>query len=293
MSWSSEPRSGGKSKPRSGDILRALRGLLPFLFLLLLLFLLLALPGFAQQRPLMTEDARIIPTGSVFTEAGIAYMSRVRFPVSGIGGNQFSLFVNGFHVGLGPRAEFQIGGVLHNFVQVRENGSGSRNDWGDFSISTKLKLLDETGPLPVVSFRPTVVLPNTNNDKGLGTDGTHFFGTILIGKTMGPAFLHGNIGLGILDDAVRAAAQQDVLTYGVAAVLPVTARISLAGEWNGRNNPQDHPTPGGEDRGELRFGAQIRAAGVRWDIGGIAGLTRLDARAGVVFGMTKEFQLWK
>jgi hypothetical protein len=101
-------------------------------------------------------------------------MNRVRFPISGIGGNQFSLFANGLHVGLGPRAEFQIGGVLHNFVQVREKGSGSRNDWGDFSISTKLKLVEERGVLPVVSFRPTVVLPNTNNDKGLGTDGTHF-----------------------------------------------------------------------------------------------------------------------
>jgi hypothetical protein len=256
-----------------------------------LLFVTTAAMG--QQRPLITEDPRTIPMGSVFTEAGIAYLNRARFPVSGLEGNQFSLFVNGLHVGVGPRAEFQMGGVLHNFVKVRDGGSGSRNDWGDFWISTKLKLLEERGPLPVISFRPIVVLPNTNNDKGLGTDGTHFFGTILTGKTVGPAFLFGNIGLGILDDAVRAAAQQDVLTYGVAAVLPLTSRLNLAGEWNGRRNPQDNPTPGGEDRGEVRLGAQIRAAGIRWDLGVVAGLTRLDPRAGVVFGMTKEFQLWK
>ena len=37
----------------------------------------------------------------------------------------------------------------------------------------------------------------------------------------------------------------------------------------------------------------IRAAGARWDIGAMAGLTRLDPRAGVVFGLTKEFRLWK
>lgn len=257
------------------------------------LLTLLAPCAFAQQRPLLTEDPRIIPTGSVFTEAGIAYLNRARFPVSGLGGNQFSLFVNGFHVGVGPRAEFQIGGVLHNFLEVRENGAGRRNDWGDFWVSTKLNLLRENGALPFISFRPTVVLPNTNNDKGLGTDGTHFFGAILAGKTVGKAFLFGNIGLGILDDAVRAAAQQDVLTYGIAAILPVTSRLSLAGEWNGRENPQDNPTPGGEDRGEVRLGAQIRAGGVRWDVGATAGLTRLDHRAGVVFGMTKEFQLWK
>lgn len=272
-------------KPRSYRWSRGVASLVVLVFI--------AIPVAAQQRPLITEDPRIIPTGSIFTEAGFAYLNRARFPVSGLGGNQVSLLVNGLHVGLGPRAEFQIGGVLHNFVQVRENGSGWRNDWGDSSISTKLKLLEETRARPIISFRPTVVLPNTNNEKGLGTDGTHFFGSLLVGKTVGPSFVFGNIGLGILDDAVRAAAQQDVLTYGLAAVLPITGRFSLAAEWNGRENPQENPTPGGEDRGEMRWGAQIRAFGVRWDIGGTAGLTRLDPRAGVVFGFTKEFRLWK
>jgi hypothetical protein len=136
-------------------------------------------------------------------------------------------------------------------------------------------------------------LPNTNNDKGLGTDGTHFFGNVLLGKTVGPAFVFGNFGLGILDDSVRPAAQQDVLTYGVAAAFPVNARFSVLAEWNGWENPQDHPSPGGEDRGQIRLGAQIRTSGFRWDIGAAAGLTRQDPSLGLIFGLTKEFQLWK
>src|SRR5216117_1349488 len=126
--------------------------------ILLLSFLWLLSPAFAQQRPLQTEDPRLIATGSFVMESGFGYLQRVRFPLSGLGGDEFNAFVNGLNFGLGPRAEFQINGVVHNFLHVHENGSGWRNDWGDISLSTKIKLVDETPVLPVVSFRPTVVL---------------------------------------------------------------------------------------------------------------------------------------
>jgi hypothetical protein len=247
----------------------------------------------AQQRPLLTEDPRIIATGAFITEAGFGYFRRARFPVSGLGGEQFSALVNGLNFGLGPRAEFQINGVVQNFLRVHENGSGWRNDWGDISLATKIKIVDETPVLPVVSFRPAVVLPNSDDARGIGDNSMQFFGNILAGKNLGPSFFYGNIGLGILTDTVRVRAQQDVLTYGLAAVLPLSPRISLLSEWNGRDNPQKRPTPGSEDRSQVRLGVQVRASGVRWDIGATAGLTRLDPRAGVVFGLTKEFRLWK
>ena len=91
-----------------------------------------------------------------------------------------------------------------------------------------------------------------NNDKGLGTDGTHFFGSLLFGKRSAAAFLFGNVGLGILDDAVRAAAQQDVLTYGIAGVVSRSrSRFSVPAESNGWENPQNNPRPGA--RTEVRF----------------------------------------
>jgi len=241
----------------------------------------------------MTEDPRLIATGSFITEAGFGYFRRARFPVSRLGGDQFSVLVNGLNFGLGPRAEFQINGVVQNFLRVHENGSGWRNDWGDISLSTKIKIVDETPVLPVVSFRPTVVLPNTDDARGIGSNSMQFFGNILAGKNIGPSFLYGNIGLGILTDTVSVRAQQDVLAYGIAAVLPISSRISLLSEWSGLDNPREHPTPGGEDRSQVRLGVQVRASGVRWDVGATAGLTRLDPRTGVVFGLTKEFRLWK
>jgi hypothetical protein len=248
--------------------------------------------AYAQQRPLLTEDPRTIAEGAVVSELGFAYAHRARFPVSGLGGNQFSFLVNGIHIGLGSRAQFQIAGVVHNFVRVTENGSGQRNDWGDFSLSTKMKIVDESRFRPIVSFRPTVSLPNTNNEKGLGTDGTHFYGNILVGKTVRRVYVFGNIGLGILDDSVTPAAQQDVLTYGMAVSIPAASRVTVLSEWNGVHNPQISPSPGGESRGQVRLGVQITGAGLRWDVGVTAGTTDLDHKAGVVVGFTKEMQLW-
>jgi hypothetical protein len=203
------------------------------------------------------------------------------------------LLPNALHIGFGDRAQFQIGGVAHNFVRLRSPETGWRNDWGDFFLSTKMMIVDESPVRPIISFRPTIVLPNTNNEKGLGTDGTHFFAAILAGKHAGPFYLFGNVGLGILDDAVRAAAQQDVLTFGLAISLPVSQSINLLGEWNGHRNPQSNPSPGGESRGQARIGLQWRKFGVRWDAGLTAGTTDLDHEAGVVVGFTRELQLWR
>lgn len=244
----------------------------------------------AQQRPLVTEDPRLIPNGSFVMESGFGYAHNAQFPLSGLRGDQYSAFANGLNFSLGPRAEFQINGVMQNFVKA---GDSWRNDWGDWSLSTKIRLVPETHVLPVISFRPTMVLPNTNDSRGIGTNSTQVFGSLLVGKSVGSAFVFGNAGIGILTDTVQVRAQQDVFTYGLAGVLPVSPRVSLLSEWNGRKNPRGNPSPGTESRAEVRVGMQIRTGGVRWDVAGTRGLTSVDPRGGVVFGLTKEFRLWK
>ncbi len=245
---------------------------------------------FAQQRPLLTEDPRLIPNGAFVMESGFGYARKAQFPLSGLKGDEYSLFVNGLNFSLGPRAEFQVNGTIQNFVKA---GAEWRNDWGDWSLSTKIRLLPETHALPVISFRPTVTLPNSNDSRGIGTNSTNVFGSFLVGKSAGPAFVFGNVGVGILTDTVHVRAQQDVLTYGLASVLPISTRFSLLSEWNGWKNPRQGPSPGTESRSQVRFGMQIRTGTVRWDVAGTAGVTHLDPRGGVVFGLTKEFRLWK
>ena len=255
-----------------------------------ILFLLSALAS-AQQRPLLTEDPRLIAEGMVVTELGFGYQHQARFPVSGLSGDLYSLLENGLHFGVGKRAEFQMTGVIHNYVNLE--GGGTLNDWGDLSLSTKLRLVDEGGSRPAISFRPTIVLPNSSQTKGVGTDGTHFFGNLLFGKTAGPGYFFGSMGLGILDDPLRGGAQHDFLTYGIAATVPVGSRLSVLTEWNGRHNFTSFPSAGGESRGQVRLGTQIKAGGIRWDAAVTAGTTYWDHKVGFVAGMSKEFQLWR
>jgi len=255
------------------------------------LVLLFATYSLAQQRPLLTEDPRLIPEGAFVTELGFSYQHEARFPVSGLTGDLYSLLENGLHFGLGKRAEFQMTGVIQYYLDV--DGGGSRNDWGDLAMSTKIKLVDEGHTRPAISFRPTVVLPNSNQTKGIGLDGTDFFGNLLFGKTAGPAYIFGNIGLGILDDPIHVAAQHDFLTYGIAASIPANSRISILGEWNGRHSFISFPSAGGESRGQVRLGAQIKAGGMRFDAAATAGTTDWDHKVGFVAGVTKEFRLWQ
>ena len=159
------------------------------------------------------EDPRLISDGSLVTEFGFTYLDRARFPLSGLEGNELSAFDTGLNFGLGPRAEFQMRWIGQNFLRVSNNG-GRRNDWGDLSLSTKIRIVGEKGSLPIVSFRPTIVLPNSNDAKGIGTDTTQFFGNILLGKTVGRAFIFRNAA-SILTDPVRLRSQQDVVTYGL------------------------------------------------------------------------------
>jgi hypothetical protein len=138
-----------------------------------------------------------------------------------------------------------------------------------------------------------MVLPNSNDARGIGTNSMNVFGSILAGKSVNRGFVFGNIGVGILSDTLHPRAQQDVLTYGLAGVFPINTRFSLLSEVNGWRNPRAAPSPGAESRSQARLGVQIRTGSVRWDAAATAGLTHQDARGGLVFGLTKEFRLWK
>jgi len=258
---------------------------------LTIILLVLSTWASAQQRPLLTEDPRLIAEGVVVSELGFGYQHRARFPVSGLTGDLYSLLENGLHFGVGKRAEFQLSGVVQNYLRL-ENGAGSRNDWGDFALSTKLRLVDEGRSRPAISFRPTVVLPNASITKGIGSDGTHFFGNLLFGKRAGPAYVFGSIGLGILDNAIRPAAQHDFLTFGIAASVPAGSRLTVLAEWNGRHNYTTFPSAGGESRGQARLGLQIKTGRNRWDAAVTAGTTHWEHQWGFVAGMSREFQLW-
>ena len=257
----------------------------------------------AQQRPLITEDVDVLPPGTARIEAGIDFMQDAKFPASGLSGDLTRVGVIGVHIGLSPNVEFSIEGVAQNFLSINTRRPGaipleiaananSTNDTGDFRLSTKIKLRNETRRGPSLGFRFGVELPNSNEARGIGLNNTNAFGTILIGKRFGEngrLNTFANLGLGIYTAPTQLFTQNDMLLYGAAGIFRVNKQVDIAAEVNGRANTRGGAAPlGTESQGEFRLGLRVRAAGLRFDAAGIKGLTEFSPRSGVTFGITYD-----
>ncbi|MDT4966730.1 MAG: hypothetical protein QOJ64_1467 [Acidobacteriota bacterium] len=263
-----------------------------------------ALTASAQQRPLLTEDVDIISPGSLRIEAGIDFLQNAKFPVAGLTGDLTRVGVIGINVGLSPNVEFQIDGVAQNVLSVNSvslpspiplsfvPGTNSTNDIGDFTLSTKIKLRNETRRGPSLGFRFGVQLPNSNQARGVGLNQVNAFGSILFGKKFGQdnrVNTFANLGIAILTAPTQLFTQNDVLTYGFASIVRLSRHINFAGEINGRANTRPGSGPlGTESQSEARMGLQVKASGLRFDFAGIAGLTDFSPRSGVTFGVTYD-----
>jgi hypothetical protein len=257
----------------------------------------------AQQRPLITEDVDVLPPGTARVEAGIDFMQDVKFPASGLTGDLTRVGVIGVHVGLSPNVEFSIEGVAQNFLSINTRVPGaipleiaananSTNDTGDFRLSTKIKLRNETRRGPSLGFKFGVELPNSNEARGIGLNNTNAFGTILFGKRFGRdgrLNTFANLGIGIYTAPTQLFTQNDMLIYGAAGIFRVNKQVNIAAEVNGRANTRGGAAPlGTESQGEFRLGLQVKAAGLRFDAAGIKGLTEFSPRSGVTFGITYD-----
>ena len=257
----------------------------------------------AQQRPLLTEDVDIIPPGSIRIEAGLDFLQGAKFPVSGITGDLTRVGVIGINIGMGPNVEFQIEGVAQNVLSINSRGpsaiplsllpgANSSNDTGDFTLSAKFKLRNETKRGPSLGFRFGVQLPNSSQGTGIGLNQTNAYGSVLIGKRFGPdgrLNTFANVGIAILTAPTELFSQNDVLTYGLAGIYRINKQFAVAAEVNGRANTRPGNGPlGTESQAEARLGMQIRASGLRFDFAGIKGLTSFTHNSGFTVGVTYD-----
>ena len=273
------------------------------LLLISILLTCCAVSAVAQQRPLITEDVDIIPPGSIRIEAGIDFMQGAKYSVSRIRGDLTRVGVIGVSFGMSPNVEFQIEGVAQNYVSINSRGpsaipldllpgANSTNDTGDFTLSAKFKLRNETRRGPSLGFRFGVQLPNSNEARGIGLNSTNAFGQILVGKKFGAdgrLNTFGNLGIAILTAPTVLFTQNDVLTYGLAGIFRINKQFSIAGEVNGRANTRPGNGPlGTESQAEARLGMQVRASGLRFDFAGIKGLTSFSPNSGFTIGVTYD-----
>ena len=271
--------------------------------LFIVLSFVLAVANFtsAQQRPLVTEDVDIIKPGVIRIESGFEFLQRQRFPLSGLEGDVVKLADTRLSFGLAPNVEFQLEWTIQNFLSIKRRGvsaiplklganESDTNDVGDARLWMKIKLRNESAAAPALGFRFGVELPNSNQARGIGNNTTNFYGMVTAGKHIGAKLnVFGNIGLGIQTAPLEATSQNDVLLYGLAGTYAASDRVTLLGEVNGTHSTRKHAPLGTEDFSEARFGAQIRALGVRWYAAGIIGTSKRAPKTGLAIGLTYDW----
>lgn len=260
----------------------------------------------AQQRPLLTDDVDIVPQGAIEIGAGVEFLQNAKFPLSGLKGDLTRVGDIRIRTGFAPNVELQIEGTLQNFLAINGqlgpsaiplNVSGnSTNDFDDFTVSAKIKLLNESRSFPAVGVKLGFQMPNTDQAKGIGTNQINVFTKFLVGKKFGKragrtplANIYGNLGLAIMTAPIERFTQNDVILYGLAGIFRVTDHVNVVGEVNGRANTRSGSAPlGTESVGQFRIGSQIKASGLRFDTAAVFGLTRLSPKTGIVFGVTYQ-----
>ena len=268
--------------------------------------LLMAALAFGQQRPLITDDVDITPQGAVELGAGVDFFQNVKFPLSGLKGDLTRVGDIRLRTGFASNVEVQIEGTLQNFLAINSQSlpspiplnvmGNSTSDFDDFTISTKIKLRNETRNLPALGFKFGFQMPNSDQAKGIGTNQINIFSKILVQKRFGKhagrvpfANIYGNIGIGIMTAPLASFTQNDVLLYGLAGIFRVNDHINLVSEVNGRLNTRSGAAPlGTESLGQFRIGTQIKASGLRFDTAAAFGLTRFSPRTGITFGVTYQ-----
>ncbi len=252
--------------------------------------------GWAQQRPLTTEDPETIGEGKFLFEAGVETGQDARYPLSGLRGDRLSMPL-GVSFGLGSIAELQLDGGYTWFgidsradapLAFRVPADATRtHDFIDLVVATKIRLISEGARRPAFGIRFATRLPNASNESGLGLDTTDFSFGLLAGKTIGSVRVVVNGGVAILSNPLVGTIQDDAFVGGVSIARAMTTALEVAGEIGGQKVLfADVPPVGAEPLGEARAAVRYTRGRTRVDAGILLGFTERSPDFGVMAGVT-------
>jgi len=264
-----------------------------------------ATPGWAQQRPLDTQDPETIGAGRVLVEGGLSVAHDITYPLSGFKGDQWTAPQLGLDIGLSSIADLQITGSPYTSLSINSRTPGpltsvvtstgdSTTSVEDIVIGAKIRLLAEGASMPSIGFRFATRLPNASRKSGIGQDTTDFGASLLFGKTIQSIRVVGNLGWITMGQPLDGTRQNDELSYGFSLARAVTQKAEIVGEVNGRASVANSAAPiGTESRGRLKFGGRFTQGPVRVDAGIFFGLNSVDPTVGFTAGFTYVFNAFK
>ncbi len=226
----------------------------------------------AQLRPYEPTEWRVFDEGAwLVGNVGASFFGGQRASLAGEIGTLkemglFSAFARSGRIAVGVEGTFQ-----RRFVRTEAfadpqggaeaDGDGSRQDAGDYRISTVMRLTPESS-MALAVLRFGTRLPTTDNAVGLERDQMDFFAVLGGRYDLGPLRATAEAGLGIHGTRDPIYEQSDVFIYHLSVGLPrgvVAPSLILTGHADGL---PDRNVPGNEELAELRF--RVRAGGDVW-----------------------------
>jgi hypothetical protein len=252
-----------------------------------------------QNRPLITETPETVGKNRIRLELGFEFLQDAVFTFSGLEGDLSRIGVLGLRLGVASNVELQFFWAAQNFLNINRRwdapntpnldfAGNSTSDVGDLVIASKFHFVGEKGARPSIGFQVAAELPNASNESGLGNDEMNFYTSILFEKRFNKFKVTGNAGFAILGDPVTPGAQDDLFTYGLAGAYSVSETFTMVADFYGRAGQGGVGT---DEHSLVRLGTQINAAGLYWDVAFLAGLLESDPSTGIIFGLTKDFNV--
>jgi hypothetical protein len=257
-----------------------------------------ARPLTAQLRPYEPIDWTIFDSDTRATgKLGLTRLFEQRAALTGTQGDlleagRFQLFWRTGRValessGVVRRSFSEKGRFAEPMPFVHPSDGGSRSDFGDFTLSTSIRITPESRrALGMLRFGTR--LPTTDNEIGLERDATDFFALLGGRLDVGPLRSAAEVGVGINGTRDSGSEQSDVFVYLLSMGLPgsfLQPALLLVGHVDGR---RDGPIRGSEELSEVRL--RLRSRGRLWlEVEAIRGLTAYSPDAGLSLALGARF----
>lgn len=225
---------------------------------------------------------------------GFEYQADRSFPLSGLSGDLWSLGEARARFGLSSNVELVASWTAQHFLSVGsrapsavpltvEPGEGSR-DFGDVSLGVVLRVLGQQGWRPALGLSFETRLPTTNEGRGIGTNTTDFFSSVIAARRLGRWSLLADVGVGILEAPAEVGEQNDVLVYDLSVTVALSQRARSFLVLDGQASTRRRIPVGTEDWATLQWGGDYAFGPVRLDGAVVWGLHGRDADWGLTVG---------
>jgi hypothetical protein len=146
-------------------------------------------------------------------------------------------------------------------------------------------VLPENRLRPALGLRIETKLPNTNQDRGIGTNTTDITMSALATKQYGRALVFADVGIGILTASRQLNDQNDVLVYGLGFMWKINQRFQHAEKSTASSSRQQIPL-GTEDRSAARLGAVWTLSRLAFEALAVHGITEREGDFGLIVGIS-------